>query len=65
MHSSIRRFSSSAGWSDEKIIFPEASIELTSATPAFLKTWQTSAIFILVPFTLTPRRKAQYFISLN
>ena len=48
--------------SDEKRIFPEAKTLLTSFIPASVNTFITSAIFMEVPFTLTPRRKAQYFI---
>ena len=44
---------------DEKTMFPDARIEVTLLSPHFEKTLQTSAIFMLVPFTFTPRRNAQ------
>ena len=51
--------------SDENKTFPVAKTVETSFIRASAKTLETSAIFMEVPFTLTPRRKAQYFKGLK
>src|SRR5690606_2172707 len=53
-------FNSASFFSDENRMFPDAKTEETFSIPTFSKTARTSAIFIFVPFTFTPRRKAQY-----
>ena len=48
---------------EENKIFPVAKTEETSFIPASVNILHPSTIFIEVPLTLTPRRKAQYFFK--